>query len=267
MKKWCSFLLAGILSLSLCSCSPGPAGTTPTPEPSPLEEIAVPEYSLINYDEYTQYGASGIGYRVEVSRDTSEEGMRAIFSELCSGDTYALHTVWFYELASDIEDIGSFTVGMLEEKSKGVDPSFTPCSYEPELLASMREKAAAEAALAALNRSIPSNAWTWKHDSLLPENSFLPIDELLFVQPQKDENPIERGSLFFVSGEVSAFVDSFGKDYIQLSTEYGNLYLVSSPGWFDFGEISEDDSVTIFFSYNEWSFILDGPVGEYIYHE
>ena len=123
MKK-ARFLLLFVFMFMLSACSSGPSvEVTPTPEPTPLE-IVVPEYSLINQDKYTQYGLSGIGYRVEVDRNVSEEDMRAIFADLCSGDTYDLHTVWFYEFASDIEDVGSFTVGMLEEESKGDNPAF-----------------------------------------------------------------------------------------------------------------------------------------------
>lgn len=268
MKKRVSLLVPVVLVLSLCACSPGAAVSTATPEPSPLEtEAVVPEYSLINSDEYTQGGKAGIGYRVEIGDEASEEDMMAVFADLCSGDAYALHTVWFYGLASDVEDVGHFTVGMIEEGGQGADPTFTPCTYGAELIASMRERAAEEAALAALNRSIPAEVWTWKHDSLLHNNIFSPVDELVFVQPKKNEVLVGRGSLFFVDGDVSAFVDSFGKTYIQFSTDYGDLYLASSAGWFDFGDISQGDTATIYFSYSEWSVLLDGPVGEYVYHE
>lgn len=89
MKK-ARFLLLFVFMFMLSACSSGPSvEVTPTPEPTPLE-IVVPEYSLINQDKYTQYGLSGIGYRVEVDRNVSEEDMRAIFADLCS----ATHTIY-----------------------------------------------------------------------------------------------------------------------------------------------------------------------------
>ena len=108
-------LLAFALSLCLClsACSSG-GKSVPVPEES---TPAVPEYSLINSDEYVQGGETGIGYRVAIGDGATEEEMRAVFSDLCSGDVYSLHTVWFYGLPGDVEDIGSFSVGMLEDTS------------------------------------------------------------------------------------------------------------------------------------------------------
>ena len=264
MKK-ARFLLLFVFMCMLSACSSGPSvEVTPTPEPTPLE-IVVPEYSLINQDKYTQYGLSGIGYRVEVDRNVSEEDMRAIFADLCSGDTYDLHTVWFYEFASDIEDVGSFTVGMLEEESKGDNPAFSPCSYDEELISSMREKAAEEASLAALNRSIPSDAWDWKCDALVKENSFSPVDEIIF-STFGSENGL-ADSRFFVDGSIEDVIEADEYDLLQVSTEYGRLYVGEVPFWPDFRDYSIGDSVSVFFVYGGWSDGLNGPVGTYVYHE
>ena len=124
--------LALVLAMCLClgACSSGEAPSVPE-EPT----TAVPEYSFINSDRYVQNGTTGIGYRVAIGDDATEEEMRAVFVELCSADSYDLHTVWFYGLPSDVEDVGSFSVGMLEEKSRGAEPVFTPCTYDADISA------------------------------------------------------------------------------------------------------------------------------------
>ena len=131
--------LALVLAMCLClgACSSGEAPSVPE-EPT----TAVPEYSFINSDRYVQNGTTGIGYRVAIGDGATEEEMRAVFGELCSADSYDLHTVWFYGLPSDVEDVGSFSVGMLEEKSRGVEPVFTPCTYDADTIAALRERGA-----------------------------------------------------------------------------------------------------------------------------
>lgn len=131
--------LALVLAMCLClgACSSGEAPSVPE-EPT----TAVPEYSFINSDRYVQSGTTGIGYRVAIGDGATEEEMRAVFGELCSADSYDLHTVWFYGLPSDVEDVGSFSVGMLEEKSRGAEPVFTPCTYDADTIAALRERGA-----------------------------------------------------------------------------------------------------------------------------
>lgn len=87
--------LALVLAMCLClgACSSGEAPSVPE-EPT----TAVPEYSFINSDRYVQNGTTGIGYRVAIGDGATEEEMRAVFWELCSADSYDLHTVWFYGL-------------------------------------------------------------------------------------------------------------------------------------------------------------------------
>ena len=75
--------LALVLAMCLClgACSSGEAPSVPE-EPT----TAVPEYSFINSDRYVQNGTTGIGYRVAIGDDATEEEMRAVFVELCSAE-------------------------------------------------------------------------------------------------------------------------------------------------------------------------------------
>ena len=64
--------LALVLAMCLClgACSSGEAPSVPE-EPT----TAVPEYSFINSDRYVQNGTTGIGYRVAIGDDATEEEM------------------------------------------------------------------------------------------------------------------------------------------------------------------------------------------------
>lgn len=95
-------------------------------------------YTIINSSEYVRSGRTCIGYRVEISDSATEDDMRAVFSELASNDSYYLHTVWFYGLASDVDLVGSYTVGMIEEETEGSTPVFTACSLDPETIEHFR---------------------------------------------------------------------------------------------------------------------------------
>lgn len=215
--------LALVLAMCLClgACSSGEAPSVPE-EPT----TAVPEYSFINSDRYVQSGTTGIGYRVAIGDGATEEEMRAVFGELCSADSYDLHTVWFYGLPSDVEDVGSFSVGMLEEKSRGAEPVFTPCTYDADTIAALRERGA----------------------------------EI----EQSDENGL-ADTPFWVRGEIVSRSDVGGYDTIQLSTEYGALYI--SAVSVNIPEIDEGAEITVYFVYSGFSDALDGPCGVYAYHE
>lgn len=251
-------LLAFALSFCLClsACSSG-GKSVPVPEES---TPAVPEYSLINSDEYVQGGETGIGYRVAIGDGATEEEMRAVFSDLCSGDVYSLHTVWFYGLPGDVEDIGSFSVGMLEDTS-GKEPVFTPCNYDADLIAALRAKAKSPEESGDAARSIPSP--TIKQEALVENNRFEPVDEIIFSTPAS-ENGL-GDTPFWVEGEFESRSDLGGYDTIQLSTEYGDLYI--SAAFIDFPEISEGDEATVFFVYSGFSDALGAPCGVYVYHE
>lgn len=110
-------------------------------------------------------------------------------------------------------------------------------------------------------RTIPD--FTFMQEALVGENSFSPVDEVIFNTPAS-ENGL-GDSAFWVDGEVVSRYDVEGYDTIQLSTEYGDLYI--SAAFIDFPEISEGDETTVFFVYSGFSDALDAPCGVYVYHE
>ena len=260
MKKGIAFLSA-LLCLFLCACGgdPAPAPVDPSSvDPAVSSAVSVvPPYSFISADRYISGGKEGRGYRVEISEDASEEEMRAVFADLTSADDYPLHTVWFYGQAGDVDAIGSYTVGMLEETVPGGVPVFTACSLDAATIASFRDKADE----AALTRSILTPSLM--QEALVPDNSFAPAPAVIF-STTAEENGL-ADSAYFVEGEVVSRSEIAGYDTIRLSTADGDLYVssVSVP----FGEIAEGDSVTVFFVYAGWSNSLEAPAAEYVYHE
>lgn len=261
MKKALCLFLSLFLVVFLPACS-SDSGNAPPPEVSSAVETppAVPEYDLINSDEYVQGGKNGIGYRVAIGDDATEEEMRAVFSALCSGDSYALHTVWYYGLASDVETIGSFSVGMLEEVSPGADPEFTPCTYGEEIIASLRGQGSDVSASEDV-RSIPDPSLS--QEALVPENAFSPAPSELF-STTAEENGL-ADTAFYADGEIVSRSDVGGYDTIQVATEEGDLYI--SAVLVDLPEISEGEAVTVYFVYTGWSEKLGGACGAYVYSE
>ncbi len=249
--------LALVLAMCLClgACSSGEAPSVPE-EPT----TAVPEYSFINSDRYVQNGTTGIGYRVAIGDDATEEEMRAVFVELCSADSYDLHTVWFYGLPSDVEGVGSFSVGMLEEKSRGAEPVFTPCTYDADTIAALRERGA-EIEQSDEARSIPRPSI--QQEALVEENRFYPVDGAIFTTAANENGLADTP--FWVRGEIVSRSDVGGYDTIQLSTEYGALYI--SAVSVNIPEIDEGAEITVYFVYSGFSDALDGPCGVYAYHE
>ena len=258
MKKMLCLFLALSLLAALPACSSG-GEEAPPPEVSAAVETPpnVPEYDLINSDEYVQGGKTGIGYRVAIGDDATEEEMRAAFADLCSGDSYALHTVWYYGLASDVETVGSFSVGMLEEVSPGSPPEFTPCTYGAELIASLRGQEAAADDV----RSIPS--LSIMQEALVPDNAFSPVPVEVF-STTAGENGL-GDMAFYADGEIVSRSDVGGYDTIQVATEAGDLYI--SAVLVDLPEISEGEAVTVYFVYTGWSDSLGGACGAYVYSE
>lgn len=110
-------------------------------------------------------------------------------------------------------------------------------------------------------RTIPD--FTFMQEALVGENYFSPVDEIIFSTPAS-ENGL-GDSAFWVDGEIVSRSDVEGYDTIQLSTEYGVLYI--SAAFIDFPEIGEGDHATVFFVYTGYSNALDGPCGVYVYHE
>ena len=70
---------------------------------------------------------------------------------------------------------------------------------------------------------------------------------------------------FWVRGEIVSRSDVGGYDTIQLSTEYGALYM--SAVSVNIPEIDEGAEITVYFVYSGFSDALDGPCGVYAYHE
>lgn len=192
--------------------------------------------------------------------DETEEEMRAVFVELCSADSYDLHTVWFYGLPSDVEDVGSFSVGMLEEKSRGAEPVFTPCTYDADTIAALRERGA-EIEQSDEARSIPRPSI--QQEALVEENRFYPVDGAIFTTAANENGLADTP--FWVRGEIVSRSDVGGYDTIQLSTEYGALYI--SAVSVNIPEIDEGAEITVYFVYSGFSDALDGPCGVYAYHE
>lgn len=261
--------LSAFLALSLIACNTPTSekgNSTPSLSPSelnatnePTKPVSVPEYNLIDSDEYVQGGRKGVGYRIAIGDGATEEEMRAVFSDLCSNDSYVLHTVWFYGLASDVETIGSFSVGMLEETSIGSEPQFTPCTYSKELIDSLREQANSQDSVNE-TRSIPNPSIS--QEALVPDNTFYPVEPLIF-STTAEENGL-GDTPFYITGEVTSRFDMAGYDTIQFSTSYGEVYISSVLVPLD---IDEGDAATVYFLYTGLSDDYNCPCGVYIYHE
>lgn len=103
---------------------------------------AAPSYTIINDSSYVSDGQECIAYRVEIAVDSSEDEMRSAYAVLIDDDYY-LHTVFFYELASDVDTVGSYTVGKLEELSEGASPEYTAPTISASNIAALRAAATA----------------------------------------------------------------------------------------------------------------------------
>lgn len=261
MKKVLVVLSAFALSVSLCACGGPPAAEVPTPPSvTPGAETPtaapVPDYSLIDSSKYARDGKDCIGYRVEIGEGADEEGMRAVFAELSEADSYYLHTVWFYELASDVEAVGAYTVGVLEEEATGADPTFTAADYDAETLAALRGGADESNA-----RSIPSPSF--KQEALVPGNSFTPVPAEVFTTPAS-ENGLGGGA-YYADGTVEERAEAGGYDSLRVSTDAGEIWI--SAVTIPLEGVAEGDAVTVYFVYSGWSEALSAAAGEYVYHE
>lgn len=185
--------------------------------------------------------------------------MRAVYEDVIDGDTYYLHTVWFYGVSSDVVNVGNYTVGMLEEVSPGSSPVFSPPTYSQDLIESMRARASTSPD-DDNSRSIPNP--TLSQSATAPDNSFTPATAELFSEPGEDDF---SDTAFYVDGVVESVSEVDGLDTIHLSTEYGDLYaysiLVPLP------EVSVGDELTMYCNYTEWDKSLGGVSAVYVYHE
>lgn len=263
MKKFVSVLSVIALSLCLSACGGSPVSEVSDPpavtsvvsaEPSGAVE---PEYALIDSSKYVRDGKECVAYRVEIGDGAAEEDMRAVFDELSAVDDYYLHTVWFYGLASDVEAVGAYTVGELEEETPGGDPVFTPAAYDAETIAALRDRAGEEPDV----RSIPSPSF--QQEALVPDNLFSAAPAEIFSTPASENGLGDRP--FYAVGTVEERAEMSGYDTIRLSTEAGEVCVsgVTIP----IGEISVGDEVVVYFIYSGWSETLGIASGVYVYHE
>lgn len=256
-KRFISVLLAVFMLFSLAAC--GQTSSVDTPAPSPPSAPDIPVYQSIDSSEYIRDNKKCIGYRVEIGDGATEEEMREVYEDVIAGDSYYLHTVWFYGLSSDVVNVGSYTVGMLEEVSPGASPVFSLPTYSQDLIESMRARASTSPGDDG-SRSIPNPSLS--QSATAPDNSFEPASSELFSEP---ENEDFSNTAFYVSGVVESVSEVDGLDTIHLSTEYGDLYayaiLVPLP------EVSGGDELTMYCKYTEWDKSLGGVSAVYVYHE
>ena len=259
MKKLVSLLVSLAVLLSLCACGGSPASeVSEPPSTSPAASVEpsgapAPDYRLIDSSKYTRDGKDCVGYRVEIAEDATEEGMRAVFDELSAADSYYLHTVWFYGLASDVEAVGSYTVGMLEEEAEGA-AVFTAPTLSAADIESMRARSAAV-------RSIPSPSF--KQEALVPDNAFSPAPEEIFSTPAS-ENGLAGGA-YYVEGVVEERSEVGGYDSLRVSTDAGDVWV--SAVTIPLEEIAAGDEAVVYFVYSGWSETLSAAAGEYVYRE
>lgn len=258
MKKLLAFAVAVLMCGALSACGQSPVVETPAP-PTPSAPD-VPAYQSIDSSEYARDGKACMGYRVEIGDDATEDEMRAVYEDITAEDSYYLHTVWFYGLASDVVDVGSYTVGMLEEVSAGTSPVFSAPSYSQDVIASMRARASTSPTDED-TRSIPNIGF--QQEALVPDNSFSPCPEAIFNTPASENGLADQA--FYIESTVEEITEVEGYKMARLSTEYGEIYLSEITVSLD--DLKAEDSGTIYFLYTGWSDKLSAAAGVYIYHE
>ena len=104
---------------------------------------------------------------------------------------------------------------------------------------------------------------SFEQEALVPDNAFSPAPVEIF-STTAEENGLED-TAFYMDGEIVSRLNVSDYDTIQVSTESGDLYI--SAVFVDFPEISEGESVTVYFVYTGWSDKLGGACGAYVYSE
>lgn len=72
-------------------------------------------YDVINSNIYIRDEKECIGYRVVVNSDIAMTSLFKVFVETTYEDGYYLHTVWFFNDISEIEQATGYTIAMIEE--------------------------------------------------------------------------------------------------------------------------------------------------------
>lgn len=91
---------------------------------SDIEDDTI-KFDVVNTGEYIRDGKKCLNFRVMVDKNYSDKKIIAIYYGLTQDDYY-LHTVWFYDLESDRENLGVYNVAKMEETEKGVIPEVEP---------------------------------------------------------------------------------------------------------------------------------------------
>lgn len=100
-------------------------------------------------------------------------------------------------------------------------------------------------------------------EALAPENTFRPAPEEIFSTTAEENGFGDQ--TFYVTGTITARIDVDDYDTLQLTTDYGDLYV--SAVLVDFPDISVGDDITVFFLYTGWALEYEVACSAYIYSE
>lgn len=264
-------LFASALALCLClsACSSGGESVSVPEDPTPAASVETPEIKnpLLRAEFTVSDVLSGTGKKIgergsvsvkksdlpEFSSPDFSAYMTEFVDSRISGSEYNYVTIFFDDGTGFIFTGGNDTLG-----------TYCRPDFDGALSTRPLGECSRETCFQFLDyeiRTIPD--FTIKQEALVEENYFQPVDEIIFSTPAS-ENGL-GDTPFWVEGEVVSRSDLGGYDTIQLSTEYGDLYI--SAAFIDFPEISEGDEATVFFVYSGFSDALGAPCGVYVYHE
>lgn len=123
-KKKLLLIAATVVIIGAAAFS-GNSGNKSNTGSAETETVKTPEYENVSNDEYVRDGKQCVSYRVSVSSDLTDDELTAVFNDVCNGDDYYLHTVWFYSSSELASGGNSYDVAMLEETVAGSDPVIT----------------------------------------------------------------------------------------------------------------------------------------------
>lgn len=262
-----AFTLALCLCLSACSSGGESAPAPEEPTPAAAVETVETENPLLMAEFIVSDVLSGSGKKIgergsvsikkadlpELSSMEFSAYMTEFVDSRISGTEYNYVTIFFDDGTGFIFAGGNDTLG-----------TYCRPDYDGALSTRPLGECSRETGFQFVDyeiRMIPD--FTIKQEALVEENYFQPVDEIIFSTPAS-ENGL-GDTPFWVEGEVVSRSDLGGYDTIQLSTEYGDLYI--SAAFIDFPEISDVGEATVFFVYSGFSDALGAPCGVYVYHE
>lgn len=100
-----------------------------TAEPVIEEDVyvsTIPEYTVVNTGEYVRDGQKCGIYRMVVDKNLSEADLFMVAYTAFAADDYYLNTAFFYEYESDVENIGFYTIAMIEQFAD----ELTTCTFQ-----------------------------------------------------------------------------------------------------------------------------------------